>query len=113
MLWSCFIAPTGNCDTEPITSVVIEPLKGAVSFSTVTVDNAWETMPSVALRGRKEVRIFNTSDTYNVYLSSETDNTVQMGTLYPRQGVTFKASSDLLIYASANTAAIVHITEMR
>ena len=109
LLTSC-IALTGNCET-PQTSVVVEPLN-TVSFSTVTVDNSWETMPSVALRGRKMLRIMNTSSSDNVYVSNVTDSST-MVTLYPRQAFTFKASSDMNIYVSSNTAIVMEVIEMR
>lgn len=103
---------------QPLTRIVIEPLDDAVSFSTVYVGTTFHTMPTVELVNRKEINIFNVSanETDIVFLGiGTTANTAITVTrwLLPRQDITFKVSSDIHIYASADTTVLVQITEVR
>jgi len=114
-----FITSFAYADNPNVIPIQIEPLADRISFSTVTLDGTnWTTAPTVMLRGRKEVLIQNTSTAHNVYLCSftETSNTVTIeptssnviiGTLFPMQHAKFKASSDLFIYISSNTAGVI------
>lgn len=104
------LSVTAYADEPNLTPVEIPPLSGKVSFSTVTFTGVnWHTAPSVEMRGRKEIIIQNPSLTANVYISGQSGSTATTptyyyGTLYPRRTARFKASSDLHIYVSGNTA---------
>jgi len=107
----------------PVIKVWEWPLQDGISTSTVTANSAdlmdetdVVTCPSVALRGRKELTIINMDDTDEVYLSNVTDATSMMRTgfpLFPYQTITIRASEDLHIYATANTAVPLRIIEIR
>lgn len=57
--------------------ISLEPLT-SVSISTVTTNTAVVTLPTVALRGRKEILIKNISS-YNAYISTNSYNTATCG----------------------------------
>ena len=99
-------------DIDPQTSVRIEPLRRGISFSTVEVNTAWTTAPSVAMKGRMEMSIFNDSSSTIVFLGDSSGATVSRW-LFPRQEATFKLSSEIPIYISADTVTRVTITEIK
>jgi len=103
---------TAYADIDPQTSVRIEPLRRGISFSTVQVGTAWTTAPSVAMRGRMEVSIFNDSSSEIVFLADSSGATVSRW-LYPRQEVTLKLSSAVNLYVSSDTVTTVTITEIK
>lgn len=98
-------------DEPYIQKVEIAPLIEEISASTVTLsaDDEWVT-GSTALVGRKEIVFLNTSTSGNFYISGASDSTVwpagRYFTVYPRQNVTIKASSDLPIYVSGNSVTV-------
>jgi len=94
-----------------IQKVEMAPLTGGVSFNTVNV-TSWVTCPSVEMIGRKELSILNTSTTGNIYLTGVSGSTAS-SIVYPRETITFKASSNLHIYASADTVTQIKVTEIR
>ena len=97
---------------EPITPVWEWPLSERVSSSTVVLDTLyWVTAGTV--QGRKEITILNTSSSANVFLSGVSENTVSSYTLYPRQSVTLRISSELPIYVSANSVVTLNIIEIK
>ena len=101
----------------PVQKVQIYPATQEISFSTVTPAAGWTTAPTVALRGRKAINIFNTSSTELIWLRDVSGTTVTRGTvarrLYPRQDVTFGISDEINIYVSASSAVRVEVTEIR
>ena len=101
-----------KAEAEPLTYVLFEPLHDRISTSTVTVNDSWSTAPTVAMRGRKEIIILNTSSSDNGYVSGQSPNTVWF-TLYPRQWIRIKAGSDLHVFVTANTAVTFDIMEIR
>lgn len=99
-------------DTEPITSVVIEPLDKNVTFTTVTVNtDEWVTIPTVAQRGRKEISILNTAISGNLYFTTQSGSTTTRH-LFPRQEVTLKLSSEVNLFATGDSVQI-QIMEIR
>lgn len=112
VLLLCGIAFADN----PIQKVEVAPLTGGISFNTITFTNShgftgWITASSVI--GRKEVLIHNTSTTDNIYVTGVSGSTA-IGTIYPRESATFKASSSLNIYISSSTAQLsVEVWEIR
>ena len=99
-----------------IQKVEIAPLTGGVSFNSITfIDDGytgWVTAPSVEMIGRKEIEILNTSSTDNLFITGVSGSTT-VGTIYPRESVTFKASSSLTIYVSANSVLTCEVWEIR
>ena len=112
ILFLCGIAFADN----PIQKIEVAPLTGGISFNTITFTNnhgytGWITANSVI--GRKEVLIHNTSTTENIYVSGISGSTA-IGTIYPRESVTFKAASSLNIYVSSSTTTLsVQVWEIR
>lgn len=101
---------------QPIQRVEISPLNGGVSFNTITFADrsitGWVTANSTAMVGRKEVLILNTSSTDNLYVTGVSGSTA-IGTIYPRESVTFGASSSLNIFVSSNTVLECQVWEIR
>ena len=97
-----------------IQKVELAPLTGGVSFNTITFADrsitGWVTASSVI--GRKEIMIINTSTNNSVFITGVSGSTAT-GTIFPRESVTFKASSNLNIYVSSNSVAVVEIWEIR
>jgi hypothetical protein len=86
-----------------IQKVEIAPLSSGISFNSVTtLYKDWITAPSVELVGRKEILILNTSTSENLYLTGVSGSSAT-GIVYPRESATFKAASNLHIYASGNS----------
>jgi hypothetical protein len=112
----CLLFVSGIAIAQPIEKVVIEPLSGGISFNSITFANygrtGWVTCPSVEMKGRKEIVITNTSEDDNLYLTGVSGSTAT-GTLYPRDRVNFSASSNMHIYASANSVLVMEVWEIR
>lgn len=99
---------------EPVTEISLAPLHGEISISFVTLNTAtsWTTAPTSALRGRREINIYNPSDTVEIYLSGVSPSSVYR-TLSPKQDATFKASSELHIFMKSTGTVCVEITEIK
>jgi len=96
-----------------IGKVQIEPLSGGVSFNTVYATwGASTIVPASSMKNRKEIMILNTSETEDVYITGISGSTAT-GTLFPRESVTFKASSSMNFYVSASTTVMCEIWEIR
>jgi len=119
ILWCLTLTGRVYADSETFTRVQFEPLTGEVSFSSVVLDTFdFVTCPTVAMRGRKEISILNTSLTADAFLSDVSGNTTTTrssvkGTLYPRQRVTFKLSSDVNLYVTSNSVIVIEVIEIR
>ncbi|MBU2072710.1 MAG: hypothetical protein KKA68_20955 [Gammaproteobacteria bacterium] len=100
-----------------VQKVQLEPLSTGISISTVRLGEGWVTAPSVAMRGRKEMSILNTSTTENIYLAQASGATVTYGTvtraIYPREEIFLKMSSDMNIYVSGDTVFNITVTEIK
>ena len=102
-----------------VQKIEVTPLTGGVSFNIVTfetvISRGWTTCPTVEMVGRKRVVIINNS-VNDVYLSGLSDSTVSAiasGTLVAGRTASFAASSNLHIYASANTVSTIEVWEIR
>ncbi len=102
----------------PATRVISEPLEGKISASTVTLStvSSVSVLPTIPMRGRKEMLITNTSTYTTVYLAGVSDPTTIMNfgfPIFPLQTLRIKAAWDLDIFASANTVTQLRILEIK
>lgn len=96
-----------------ISKVQIEPLSGGVSFNTVYATwGASTPAPEFPMKSRKEILITNMSTTENVYITGVSGSTAY-GTIFPMQTVSFKTSSAVDLYVSADTVVPCEIWEIR
>ena len=111
----CLLFSVNAFAAQPATRIVIEPLQD-ISFNTVVVGTSFVTC-NTGLINRKEINIFNTSSVEKVYLgTSATPNTASITStrwLFPRQSITLALNTNVNIYASCDTVAIVNIVEIR
>ena len=109
------LALAGSAFAAPVQNVIEWPLSTGISMSTVTTNDSWTTAPTVALVGRKEVCILNTSTTDTIgYISGTTYNTADTWfTIYPKQAVSVRASYDLDIFVSSDTAVTWQVFEIK
>ena len=113
------ICSVSFADTTPVTKVELNPLEQEVSWSVVQLygtDGAWETCPTVEMRGRKVVSIYNPSASDDVYLSGVSYSTARNaahGTLMPEERATFAVSFENHIYASSSTVMTIEVLELR
>jgi hypothetical protein len=101
-----------------IQKIEVYPLSGGVSINTISFINhgytGWVTAPSIEMKGRKELNIFNPSDYYNLYLTDVSGSSAtRVRTLTPGNSITFKVSSSVHIYVSSNTVNTCEVTEIR
>ena len=106
-----FVLSTSNSIAQM--AVDIEPLKGNILATAVTVDATADALPATALTGRKSILVKNNSST-TVYIGSSVVTTLTGIPLLQYDSIILDASEEIVVYGiTAAGSADIRVLEIR